>query len=323
VKQPTTDDFFEVAAQLHDEYSGHPRITIMLAPIGPQWVSDDVLVRIREKASEWGMAIHIHCLESPYQREFGRRTYGRSTVGHLHEMEFLGTDVSLGHAVWLTDEDLDICADTGTSIVHNASSNLRLRSGILPLAHVLNKGINVSIGMDGLALNDDEDMLQELRLVSQIHRLPRGLEYQSCPNSFDVLAMATVNGARTLMMDTQVGTLEPGKKADAVLIDTTAATHPYLDPSVHILDALVYRARGTDVDTVVIDGEVVYRDREFVNVDESEILSDLVRSAQAPLEAPTQRWFDLVNELRPYVVGFYERWESPTYQPYYSTNSML
>ena len=136
----------------------------------------------------------MHCLESPYQREFGFASYGKSTVEHLHELGMLGPDVSLGHAVWLKDRDMEICAETGTSVCHNASSNLRLRVGILPAARMLEKGVNVSIGMDGTTLNDDEDMLQELRLVSKLHRAPRGLEYTACPTPFDVLTMGTVNG---------------------------------------------------------------------------------------------------------------------------------
>ena len=141
----------------------------------------------------------------------------------------LGPDVSLGHAVWLKDRDMEICAETGTSVCHNASSNLRLRVGILPAARMLEKGVNVSIGMDGTTLNDDEDMLQELRLVSKLHRAPRGLEYTACPTPFDVLTMGTVNGARSVTMESEIGKLEPGRKADVVLIDDAFA-RPYLDP---------------------------------------------------------------------------------------------
>ena len=318
----TSDDFFDLTASLREEYADHPRIRIMMCPVAPQWCSDDLLRKIREQASEHGMAVHLHCLESPYQRAFGLRSYGKTTVEHLHDLGFLGPGVSLGHAVWLTERDMDICAATGTSVCHNASSNLRLRNGILPAARMLEKGVNVSIGMDGTTINDDEDMLAELRLVAKLHRLPRGLEYTPCPTSFDVLGMATANGARSLAMESSLGKLEAGRKADIVLIDPDGFTKPYLDPRVHVVDALLYRARGMDVDTVLVDGEVVLRDKVFVKLDENELLRELTASAEAAPAPLTQRWVDVLRELRPHVVRFYERWETPAYQPCYTVNSL-
>ena len=316
------DDFFALTERLRDEYADHPRITIMMCPVAPQWCSDGLLREIRERATGWEMAIHLHCLESPYQREFGRSSYGESTVEHLDRMRFLGPDVSFGHAVWLTETDMSICADTGTSVCHNASSNLRLRVGILPAALLLEKGVNVSIGMDGTALNDDEDMLQELRLVAKLHRLPRGIPHVACPTSFDVLRMGTANGARSLSMDRAIGKLEEGYKADIVLVDSDPFVKPYLDPRVNIVDALLYRARGMDVDTVLIDGAVVLRERSFVDLDENEILRSLVESAEAEPTQLTARWTKALQDLKPHVVRFYEDYERPAYEPCYTVNSL-
>ena len=218
---------------------------------------------------------------------------------------------------------MDICAATGTSVCHNPSSNLRLRVGILPAARLLEKGVNVSIGMDGTTLNDDEDMLQELRLVAKLHRLPRGLYYAACPTSEDVLRMATANGARSMTLQDSIGSLEAGKKADVVLIDLDRIEQPYLDPRVHIVDAILYRARGMDVDTVLVDGEVVLRDRQFVKIDENEIVRELRASAEAdptPLQA---RWHAALQELKPHVVRFYEHWETPAYEPCYAVNTLI
>jgi cytosine/adenosine deaminase-related metal-dependent hydrolase len=320
----TSRDFFTLLPQLQEEYASHPRIKIMMAPVAPQWCSDALLRKVRQLADSNGMGMHIHCLESPYQREFGLRTYGKTTVEHLKDMGFLGPDVSLGHAVWLTDRDMDICADTGTSVCHNASSNLRLRVGIMPAARMLEKGVNVSIGMDGTTLNDDEDMLQEMRLVAKLHRLPRGLEYTTCPTSFDVLRMATVNGARSTTIGPRIGRLLPGCLADAVLIDLEAfACKPYLDPSIHVVDALLYRARGMDVDTVMIGGEMVLANKQFTRLDENKIITELAEIAEAAPIPRIQRWMNIIAELRPHVVRFYEGWETPAYQPCYTTNSVV
>ena len=319
----TSADFFDLLESLVPEYAGHPRITVMACPVAPQWCSDDLLKKIRERSTEYGIPIHLHCVESPYQRAFGFQSYGESTVEHLNGLGFLGPDVSFGHAVWMSEGDMDICAATGTSVCHNPSSNLRLRVGILPAARLLEKGVNVSIGMDGTTLNDDEDMLQELRLVAKLHRLPRGLYYAACPTSEDVLRMATANGARSMTLQDSIGSIEAGKKADVVLIDLDRIEQPYLDPRVHIIDAILYRARGMDVDTVLIDGEVVLRDRQFVNIDENEIVRELRASAEAdptPLQA---RWHAALQELKPHVVRFYERWETPAYEPCYAVNTLI
>lgn len=316
------EEFFALLDRLAAEYADHPRIKMMICPVAPQWCSDPLLRGIRERANAHGIGIHLHCVESPYQREFGYRHYGRSTLDHLNELGVLGPDASLGHATWLTEHDMEVCAATGTSVCHNASSNLRLRVGILPAARALEKGVNVSIGMDGTTLNDDEDMLQELRLVSKLHRLPRGLEYTPCPTSADVLTMATVNGARSVTMADSIGRLEAGRKADVVLIDYDAVAKPYLDPRLHVVDAILYRARGMDVDTVLIGGEVVLKGRKFTRLDEQQIVRDLVASAESDPSPLVKRWWEALGELRPHVVRFYERWETPAYEPCYTPNSL-
>jgi cytosine/adenosine deaminase-related metal-dependent hydrolase len=176
--------------------------------------------------------------------------------------------------------------------------------------------------MDGTTLNDDEDMLQELRLVAKLHRAPRGLEHTPCPTSVDVLRMATVNGARSVTMESQIGKLEPGRKADVVLIEDAFA-RPYLDPRTELVDAILYRARGLDVDTVLIDGEVVLRGGQFTRVDEEEVLRGLAASAAADPDAKTKRWHEALQELRPHVARFYERWDTPAYEPCYTVNSLV
>jgi cytosine/adenosine deaminase-related metal-dependent hydrolase len=187
---------------------------------------------------------------------------------------------------------------------------------------LLEKGVNVSIGMDGTTINDDEDMLQELRLVAKLHRQPRGLQYAAAPTSEDVLRMATAGGARSMTLESTIGVLEPGKKADVVVIDLDRIEHPYLDPRVHVVDAILYRARGMDVDTVLVDGEVVLRDRAFVKVDENEILRELRSSAEAEPSPLQARWHEALRELKPHVVRFYERWETPAYEPCYTVNTL-
>lgn len=318
---PTETDFFGLTAEVLEKYQDHPRITVLMAPVAPQWCADGVLAQVRDRARSWQVNVHLHCLESPHQREFGRSHYGKSIIRHLLDLDLLGPNVSLGHSVWLTEQDMDICAGTGTSICHNASSNLRLRVGVLPAARLLEKGVNVSIGMDGLTINDDEDMLQELRLVAKLHGLPTRPEHAACPTSSEVLAMGTANGARTLLRQHEIGKLLPGYKADIVLIDANRLTRPYLDPRTHFVDALLYRARGSDVHTVLVDGQPVLENGQFVKLAEDEVLRALEDSARAGEPAPRKHWADLVETLKPYIRSHYEKRELTPVNPFYTVNS--
>lgn len=319
----TTDDYFALVDDLFAAYADHPRVTLLLCPFGPQWCSDGLLRRLREVATGYGAGLHLHCLESPFQREFGLRSYGTGTVEHLHELGFLGPDVSLAHAVWMTEREGSICAATGTSVCHNASSNLRLRCGILPAAALLEQGVNVSIGMDGMGLNDDDDMLQELRLVTRLHALPRRIERLDSPSAADVLRMATVNGARSTTIGSSIGTLAPGAKADVALVDLEAVAGAYVDPSADLLDVLLYRARGEHVDTVLVGGEVLLRDGRFTKVDEDQIVSRLAENAA---QKPTQRvarLLDVLDELRPHVHRLFIGWPEPELKPAYVVDSLV
>jgi cytosine/adenosine deaminase-related metal-dependent hydrolase len=321
LKPPSSADFFALTEQMLAAYDSHSRIRIMMAPVAPQWCSDQLLIQIRQRAREWGIGVHLHCLETPHQREYGRRAYGKSIIEHLGELDLLGPDVSLGHAVWLTAKEMDICASTRTSICHNASSNLRLRVGILPAARLLEKGVNVSVGMDGITLNDDEDMLQELRLVAKLHGLPDRLEYTPCPTSGDVLTMGTVNGGRTLGMPDDIGKLEPGYKADVVMVNPDRLAWPYLDPRIHFVDALLYRAKGTDVHTVLIDGEVVLQDGVFTKIAEDEVVQALQESAAGDQPLLATRWSQLIDDLKPHIRRFYTKREMTPTEPFYTVSS--
>jgi 5-methylthioadenosine/S-adenosylhomocysteine deaminase len=319
----STEDYFRLVDDLFAACGSQPRVTLLLCPSGPQWCSDGLLRRLREVATSYGAGLHLHCLESPYQREFGRRCYGTSTVEHLHGLDFLGPEVSLAHAVWMTEREMEICAATGTSVCHNASSNLRLRCGVLPAALLLEKGVNVSIGMDGMGLSDDDDMLEELRLVARLHGLPRRLERLPCPTSADILRMATVNGARSTTIGPSIGTLVPGAKADVVLVDFDAVAGAYLDPTADVVDALVYRARGAHVDTVLIAGEVLLREGCFTRLDESKIVARLAENAAAAPTPRVARLLAVLDELRPYVHRLFSGWPEPDFQPAYVVDSVV
>ena len=239
-------------------------------------------------------------------------------MAHLAELGFLGPEVSCAHGVWLTESDIDILADTGTAICSNPSSNLRLKSGVAPLNVLLEKGVTVAIGIDEAGLNDDNDILQEMRVAQKIHRVP-GVA-SSALTSHQILDLTTVNGAKVTFFDEQIGRLEPGKRADMVLIRLDRIEEPYLDPDTNIVDALVYRGKGIDVDTVIVDGEVLLRGGRFQMLDKAEIIGRFKETLARPLSAAERRRGDLSRELLPHIQHWFEGWELDRGAPHYVYN---
>ena len=143
----------------------YERVQVTMAPSNVHRCSDELLTALKEMAGRYRTGIHIHLQETVYQKLYGHTAYGKTPLQHLYDLGFLGPEVTCGHSVWATEEDLRLMAATGTNICHNASSNLRLQSGIAPLGRILAAGIKVAIGSDEAGLNDDKDLFQEMRLV--------------------------------------------------------------------------------------------------------------------------------------------------------------
>ncbi len=281
----------------------HERVQVTMAPSNVHRCSDELLIALKQLANRYNTGIHIHLQETVYQKLYGYRAYGKTPLQHLHDLDFLGPEVTCGHSVWATEEDLQLMASTGTNICHNASSNLRLQSGIAPVGRILAAGVKVAIGSDEAGLNDDKDLFQEMRLVLKLHRVP-GIDLEP-PTSYQVLEMATVNGAYASWFGDRIGTLEPGKRADMVLLDLRNIEEPYLDPEVSVVDALVHRGRGIDVDTVLVDGEVVFRDGQHTRVDKEDLFKELKKALDRPLTPLELERRDLARLVEPYLRSFY------------------
>jgi len=257
-------------------------------------------------------------VETPYQAHYFFKNYGKSNVAWMHELHLLGSQTSFAHAVWTTRSDLELMADTAVTVCHNASSNLRLRSGIAPVAFMKEQGVNVGIGIDGAGLNDDDDMIQELRLVSKLHRLPR----LTSPwvSSHDVIRMATTGGARGALREEYIGKLEPGRAADMVLVNLHTMTTPYLSAELNLADAFVYRAKGTDVNTVIIDGEVVMEDHKHLRFNKDEVLEQLHEAALQPPTAKDRERAEMYRQCRPICVEFLNQYLDQEFEPQYQLN---
>jgi cytosine/adenosine deaminase-related metal-dependent hydrolase len=266
--------------------------------------------------------MHMHLVETAYQKEYARRRTGGTAFQHLVKLGVAGPQLTLGHGVWLNEQDIDLVASTGTMICHNASSNLRLRSGVGPLNHWAARGVRVAIGLDEAGINDDRDMLQEMRLVLRLHRVP-GMEdvVPTCPQ---VLRMATEDGAATTPYAGRIGTLEPGKAADLVLLSWPRIAHPYLDPDTSVVDAVVHRAKSSAVTLVMVAGEVVLRDGRFTRVDKDAVLAELAASLQVPLTPDEESRRRLAQQVFPLVKQFYAGWlDESARVPFYRPSSRI
>jgi cytosine/adenosine deaminase-related metal-dependent hydrolase len=321
----SAEDYFAVFEDLHGRHAQHQRVRIQLAPANLHWCSDRALAMAKECAEKFGVPLHMHILETAFQKEYARRRTGKTAIRFLHdEFELLGPSFTMGHGVWLTEEDIELAAETGTCICHNCSSNLRLRSGVAALNEFERHHMRVAIGLDEAGINDDRDMLQEMRLVLKLHRTP-GMD-DSVPTSEQVLRMASEHGAYTTPYGTEIGTLEPGRSADMSLIDWESIAHPYLDleQGLSVVDALVHRTKASGVETVIVAGEPIYRDGRFTRVNKEEILEELAHQLRAPLTDVEKRQRETARRVFPYVKRFYDGYlEGETREPFYKPSSRV
>ena len=309
----SAEDCLALFAHLHARHRGEERVRIQLAPANLQWCSDAALTMLGAAAERHGAALHMHLLETAYQKEYAARRTGGSAVDHLARLGLLGPRLTLGHGVWLTDADIERLAESGTHVCHNCSSNFRLRSGTARLNRLEARGVNVAIGIDEAGINDDRDMLQEMRMVLRAHRTP-GMD-DGVPTIAQVLRMATEGGALTTPYSERIGALVPGRAADMVLLDWREIALPYLDPGTRVLDAVLQRARASTVKTVMIGGEIVYRDGRFTRVDREGVLGELARRLSRPRSAEEEERRLLAGAVLPHVRAFYEEYPRPPSAP--------
>lgn len=253
------------------------RLKVAFGPHTPYTCSTELLEEVRKKADHYGVQIHIHVSET--QREVDQiiETHGMRPFEYLDDIGFLGEDVIAAHAVWLSDTEIKIIKENNVKIVHNPASNMKLASGISPVNELIQIGACVSIGTDGAASNNNLDMIEEMKIASllqKVHKLnPTTLKADK------VLEMSTINGARALKLKNEIGSVEIGKKADLVLLDMRSVN---LTPYRHPVSHLVYAANGSNVNTVICNGELIMKNKEVLTLEES-IVIDLAESAAEEL----------------------------------------
>lgn len=226
--------------------------------------TSELVKDIRAAADRSGKGIHLHMAETKRSVEKIGRLYGCTPVAYLDGLYLLKSDVLGAHCIYMNDADLDIMARTGATVSHNPEANTKIAEGIAPVAEMLDRGIPVSLGTDTVAANDNMDMFEAMRLAAFLQKVTT--EDPTRLPAYSALEMATLGGARALEMEDQIGSLEAGKKADLILVDIDSL---HMQPRNSIVNNLVYCASAaSDVDTVLIEGDVVVRDGELVHFDE-------------------------------------------------------
>lgn len=311
------DEYFQIMESIWQEYRNNTRIELWFGPPGPQWVSDAFMSRMAEYAESWDTGIQTHVDESIYEMIHGPRFYGKHTMLHLNDLGVLSPRFSIAHGVWLTREEIAVMAQTGASVSHNPSSNLRLRAGIAPLNGLLDAGVNVAIGMDGTTLNEDEDMFAEMRLAMRLHGTP--ILGEPAPDAEDIFSMATTGGAKLMRHEGRLGRIASGHAADLVLINLERVTWPWIAPEADPKNIVLYRARAGDVDTVLVAGEVVLRGGMPTRFDLQEVGRELAERLDA---APfPEAEAEMVEQLLPHLEAWYKQWQVPDLNPWIKYNS--
>lgn len=298
------DGYLDIFRTLFEKYRGVPRVAIQLAPANLHWLSDQALGKVSDLAATTGVPMHLHLVETPYQREYAKRRTGGTAFEHIERFGLAGPKLTLGHGTWLSRSDVERIAETGTCVCVNCSSNMRLRSGRAPLNFMEKTGVNTAIGIDEAGINEDRDMLQEIRLVLKSFRVP-GHEPEDVPSVAQVFRMATSGSARTTPFGDTIGALRVGAAADLSLVDWNQIAYPYLDETVPVLDALVQRAKVSGVKLVMCDGEVIFENGRFTRIDRDSILREIhtVMNRAANKEELERR--AVATRIKPYVKQYY------------------
>jgi 5-methylthioadenosine/S-adenosylhomocysteine deaminase len=243
--------------------------------IGIEWLplaSEGLLKESRALADDLSTGIHIHLNESLTEVENSKERFGRRPTEVAYDCGILFDRCIAAHCVWLSDTEIALMRETGTQISHNPSSNAKLGNGIARVPEMLAAGLNVGIGHDAAECNNSRDLFEVMKFASLIHRASRvDPSLQQAP---DVVRMATRNGSAALRHET--GELTAGKKADVITLDlgNQMFTPLFPESKAHLYSHLVYAANGSAVNTTIVDGKILYRDREFTTIDEGKVLEE-------------------------------------------------
>ena len=279
---------------LIDEVARHhatSQFDVQYGPVAPHWCSDHLLSLIAEASAQSQRRIHMHLLESPYHREWADAAYPHGLIRHLDALGILSPRLSIAHGVWLRPAEIELLAERGVTVVVNSSSNLRLRSGLAPMSQFHKIGVAVAIGLDGMGLDDDSDLLRELRLARLFHA-GHGLE--EGVSAAQILTSALAIGPHVTGAHGRFGQVAPGFAADLLVLDLAALTDGAVPAALDDTDLVLGRATRSHVKALIVAGRMVVRDGRVTGIDEEALAREVDASARHSAAA----WQTLVPTLR-------------------------
>ncbi len=257
-------------------FSDSRLVSMMMGPHAIYTLSKENLKRSIDLAEDMKLNNHIHLAETEFEDKNARDQYGMSPAQYMEKAGLFNRPTLAAHCVVMSDDDIEIFARHGVSVAHNPQSNLKLSSGVAPIQKMLDAGINISIGTDGASSNNDLDMWEEMRTASL---LQKGTTMDPCSiPAYTALQMATVNGAKAIGREGELGVIVPGALADIILVDIEK---PHMYPHTNLVSELVYSANSQDVDTVIINGQITVQNRKCLTMNAAEVC----RTAQSHLDA--------------------------------------
>jgi 5-methylthioadenosine/S-adenosylhomocysteine deaminase len=283
----TVQQALDYTQRFIDHWKGDPLIVAAAAPHSMYTCSAKTLQEAAALARRNHAPILIHIAEAPFELQQSREKYGITPVGYLAREGILGPDVVGAHCVWVDRADIATLVQFGVGCTNNPSSNMKTAAGVMPVSDMLAAGQAIGLATDGAASNNNQDLFEEMDLAAKLQKITR-MDSRALPAQ-QVVEMATIGGARAVHLEKQIGSLEAGKKADLILVDTTA---PHATPIYNVYSQLVYALKATDVRTVVIGGKIVMEDRRMLTLDETVILAkanEYKREIEKSLEGVTAK----------------------------------
>ena len=265
------DESLKLIDEWHGKGAG--RIRCCFAPRFAVSCTRELLAEVAKLARERGLMIHTHASENKSECEMVERETGMRNVAYLYWLGIADKHVVLAHCIHLDEQEMKTLARTKTNVAHCPSSNLKLGSGIAPVAEMLERGIPVSLGADGAPCNNRLDMFTEMRTAALLQKAQHGPEVLPAAR---MLRIATIDGARALGLAEEIGSLEVDKRADLIVVDLN---NLHAAPETEVISSLVYSAQASDVRTTVIDGRIVMRDRELTTMNEADVMAEANREA--------------------------------------------
>ena len=252
--------------QVKKRFSGSRLVTMWMGPHAVYTLSGEHLQRSISLSKELGVGSHVHLAETQTEQDNCMAQHGMSPTEYLEKEGMFSTKTLAAHCVVMSDHDIEILARHGVSVAHNPQSNMKLASGIAPVRKMLDAGINVAIGTDGASSNNDLDMWEEMRTASLLQKVAT-MDPCAIP-AYTALQMATVNGAKAIGREGKLGVLATGAFADILLVDIEKA---HLYPHTNLISELVYSTHASDVDTVIVNGKIVVRNRKCLSMNAAEV----------------------------------------------------